>query len=131
MIFVDTGAWFALSVPSDPDHDAAKTFVGRNREQLVSTDYVVDELLTLFRVRRQARRASEWIDLVYARGGFDLVHVTPADFDRAFDLYSTFADKQWSFTDCASFAVMERLEARHAFAFDEHFRQFGGIIMLP
>jgi predicted nucleic acid-binding protein len=53
MIFVDTGAWYALAIPSDPDHDQAKAFVASNSEPFLTTDYIVDELLTLFAVRGQ------------------------------------------------------------------------------
>ena len=131
MIFVDTGAWFALSVPTDLDHAAANSFVQNNREPLFSTDYFVDELLTLFRVRRQAQRTSLWMDEDYFRGGLSLIRVTTADFDRDFAIYRSFADKLWSFTDCTSFAVMERLGTTQAFAFDDHFRQLGAISILP
>ena len=103
MIFVDTGAWFALAVPSDADHAAAKRFLEINREPLFTTDYVVDELLTLFRVRRQTRRAEHWLTDVYRAGEISFVRITPVDFDRAVAIYRGFADKQWSFTECTSF----------------------------
>lgn len=131
MILVDTGAWFALSVPTDPDHKAAKEFVEANREHLFTTDYIADELLTLFRMRRQAQRATQWLDAVLVSGGFDLVRIGPAEFERAIAIYRDYADKLWSFTDCTSLAVMERLKVTKAFAFDEHFRQFGSIAVLP
>ena len=57
MIFVDTGAWFATFVPNDPDHVAAIGWFDRNSEPLVTTDYVVDELLTLLKIRREYGRA--------------------------------------------------------------------------
>lgn len=47
MIFVDTGAWFAAIVPTDPNHERAAAFLAANREPLITTDYVVDETLTL------------------------------------------------------------------------------------
>lgn len=131
MILVDTGAWFALSVPGDPDHLAAKTFVEANDQRLLSTDYIVDELLTLFRVRKQVKRAEAWLNDVFALPLFDLVHVLPADFDRALLLYREFADKTWSFTDCTSFAVIERLSIPTAFSFDKHFRQVGSFQVVP
>lgn len=56
MIFVDTGAWFALSVESDPDHLVTTRFIAQNNEPLITTDYVVDELLTLFSVRGEKQR---------------------------------------------------------------------------
>ena len=44
MIFVDTGAWFAAFVPNDPDHLAADAWLAQNRQPLVTTDFVLDEL---------------------------------------------------------------------------------------
>jgi len=38
--------------------------------------------------------------------------------------------KDFSFTDCTSFAVMRQLGITTAFAFDEHFEQFGFIRVL-
>ena len=51
MIFVDTGTWFAAFVPNDFDHAAADAWLSRNNDLLVTTDYVVDELLTLMKCR--------------------------------------------------------------------------------
>jgi len=50
-VFVDTGAWFARFVPSDPDHAIAREWFERDRRPLITTDYIVDELLTLLKVR--------------------------------------------------------------------------------
>jgi len=49
LIFVDTGAWYAAFVRSDRDHEAAISWLASNVEPLVTTDYVVDELLTLMK----------------------------------------------------------------------------------
>ena len=51
MLFVDTGAWFAAFVTNDPDHPAASAWLDANREPLVTSDYIFDELMTLFKVR--------------------------------------------------------------------------------
>jgi predicted nucleic acid-binding protein len=37
VIFVDTGAWFAVAVRNDPDHEAAMRWLRRNREPLTTT----------------------------------------------------------------------------------------------
>ncbi|MBI5054401.1 MAG: type II toxin-antitoxin system VapC family toxin, partial [Chloroflexi bacterium] len=34
-------------------------------------------------------------------------------------------DKQYSFTDCTSFVVMQKRKLRDAFTFDHHFEQMG------
>jgi predicted nucleic acid-binding protein len=129
-IFVDTGGWYAASVPGDPDHVAAVTFLRSNSERLVTTDFIYDELLTLFRARGQAKRARDWVSQIDA-GYCDFVQVTADDIPAATEIYFRFADKSWSFTDCTSFVVIERLAIRHAFSFDDHFRQFGNVIVVP
>lgn len=36
-----------------------------------------------------------------------------------------YEDKELSFTDCTSFAIMEKLKLHKAFTFDEHFKKVG------
>lgn len=43
MIFVDTSAWYASVVQSDPNHRAAADWWTRNQEPLLTTNYVLDE----------------------------------------------------------------------------------------
>lgn len=131
MVFVDTGAWFALSVASDRDHARATSFIAANRRRLDTTDYIVDELLTLFIGRGYRGRAIDWIEDVLHRGSCDLIQVETQDFQAACALFVRFSDKRWSFTDCTSFVVMQRLGIRYAFAFDDHFRQFGSVVVHP
>ena len=57
-VFVDTDAWFAYIVRRDPDHAAATDWVQRNRQPLATTDYVIDELLTLLKLRESHRVAA-------------------------------------------------------------------------
>lgn len=131
MIFVDTGAWYALATPADPDHESAKGFVASINEPLLTTDFVVDELLTLFVVRGQKSKGVEWRHEVLERGGAPLVRVLDDDFANALQIYEKFADKAWSFTDCTSYVVMQRLGIKEAFSFDRHFQQFGMVTVLP
>jgi predicted nucleic acid-binding protein len=44
---------------------------------------------------------------------------------KAWDIFDNFQDKNFSFIDCSSFAVMKELNIQKAFAFDRHFEQFG------
>ncbi len=51
MTFVDTGGWYAWMVASDPDHAAMAAWMKANRGPLLTSDYVIDESLTLMRSR--------------------------------------------------------------------------------
>jgi predicted nucleic acid-binding protein len=131
VIFVDTGAWFASFVPSDPDHAAASAWFDSNTQPLVTTDYVVDELLTLLKIRGEYPRALE-VGPLLLRGEVCLLEwVSPSDVAKAWDVFAAYGDKGWSFTDCVSRAVIERLGIATAFAFDVHFRQFGTLNVVP
>src|SRR5512135_1810757 len=107
-VFIDTGAWFARFVPTDPDYAAAKSWLDSNTQSLITTDYVVDELLTLLQIRGEYRRALEIGPRILHGEVCDLEWVTPLDVEEAWNVFSTYQDKGWSFTDCVSRVVMGR-----------------------
>jgi predicted nucleic acid-binding protein len=131
VIFVDTGAWFAAFVPNDTDHAAADAWLETNAEPLVTTDYVIDELLTLMKMRGEFRRALRLGASLFAEEIAQIAWVLPDDIQQAWNIFRRYDDKGWSFTDCVSRVVMERLGIQRAFAFDDHFRQFGTVIVMP
>ena len=131
MILVDTGGWYAYFVSSDSDHEEAAKWMLTNSEPLLTTDYIIDETLTLLRARGQKRKALEFGRLIFA-GRLGRVHyLTPSEIAAAWDVFRTFADKEWSFSDCTSKVVLESLGIPTAFAFDQHFRQFGTVTVVP
>lgn len=131
MIFVDTGAWYALFVPTDPDSAAAAAWLANNSQPLITTDYVLDELLTVLRRRKELQRAVAVGERLLSGAVARIEHVTPDDVKAAWEVFRTFHDKEWSFTDCVSLVVMQRLGVSSAFAFDHHFRQFGTVAVVP
>ena len=131
MIFVDTSAWYALAEPGDPNSPAARSWLRTNTAALVTTDYILNELLTLLRARGKSHRGVTLGRKVLAGGAANMEWVGEADFRRAFEVFERFQDKEWSFTDCTSYVVMERLKVKKAFVFDHHFRQFGTVETVP
>lgn len=87
MIFVDTGAWFAIAV----------------------------------RIASSILRQEAAI----------LRNVTGADIRTGFQVFRDYSDHLFSFVDCTSFVVMERLGITHAFAFDRHFDEYPGLVRIP
>ncbi len=131
MIFVDTGGWFAATVPMDPDHTAAARWLAQNAQRLVTTDYVVDETLTLLKARGQYRRTLTLGEHLFDGTLATVYYLTEDDLRAAWHTFIRFSDKEWSFTDCTSKVVIERFGLTHAFAFDTHFRQFGSVAVVP
>lgn len=131
MIFTDTGAWFALLLTDDPNHQAARDWFRTNRQILITTDYVIDETLTLLKARGQMRKALEIGRQFFANTLCQVYFLTEEDILETWRTFERYADKEWSFTDCSSKVVMDKLEITQAFAFDHHFRQFGTITVVP
>jgi uncharacterized protein len=135
VIFVDTGAWFATAVRNDPDHEAAMRWLGGNREPLVTTDYILAETATLIRMRdktaRGHRLAVRVASSILRQQTAILQNVTAADRQKALQVFRRYSDHLFSFVDCTSFAVMERLRITYAFAFDSHFDEYPGLVKVP
>jgi len=131
MIFVDTGAWFASVVTSDTDYQIASTWLNQNTKPLITTDYVVDETLTLLRMRRETQRAIVLGDGFFSGALATIHYLTEAEIQQSWQVFCRFSDKNWSFTDCTSKVVMESLSITKAFAFDHHFDQFGSVQLVP
>ena len=130
-VFVDTGAWFAYFVRRDPDHSSARNWVSTNESSLVTSDYILDELFTLLKIRESHVLAVAAGRVLIEEKICQIIKLTPDDFTRAWSIFVQFSDKGWSFTDCTSKAIMDRLNLSTAFSFDEHFEQFGSIIRVP
>jgi predicted nucleic acid-binding protein len=112
VIFVDTGAWFAAFVPNDADHAAADAWLEVNTESLVTTDYIVDELLTLLKIRGEYQRALDIVPRLLQGEIARLEWVRREDDQKAWEIFQQYQDKDWSFTDCVSRVILERLRIR-------------------
>ncbi|HWG45067.1 MAG TPA: PIN domain-containing protein [Gemmataceae bacterium] len=131
MILTDSGAWFASVVPWDANHAAASAWLKQNREPLLTTDYLIDETLTLLRVRREPARAAALGEQLFSGRLATVYFLTESDIRKAWEIFHDYADKDWSFTDCTSKVVMEKLGLTKAFSFDQHLRQFGTVLVVP
>ncbi len=131
MIFVDIGAWFAATIPRSVHHVEAQSWMQERTSPLITTDYIIDETLTLMRARREPEQALQFGRRIFSGEICTIEYVTTDDIQAAWRLFEQYADKQWSFTDCTTKVVMERLDIKTAFAFDQHFRQFGSVDVVP
>ena len=129
-IFTDTSGWYALVDASDPDHDRARNWFKQNRRPLITTDYIFDEALTLIRTSLGHKEAVKFAESLLASRLAQLISVTEKDKERAWAIFQRYDDKVLSFTDCTSFAVMERLKIDTAFTVDHDFKAVG-YIMVP
>ncbi len=127
-LFVDTAGWMACADGADPAHRRARE--ARDAALaggllLVTMDYVVDEILTLIRIRIGLRASEAWWRQVEESPRVRWEWIDAARAERARDAFFRQRDKEYSFTDCASLVVMRELRLRQALTTDRHFSQMG------
>jgi predicted nucleic acid-binding protein len=127
LAFVDSSAYFAVIDASDDNHRAAHAIsqgLQAARWRVFTSTYIVAETHALLLARLNRRIAVQFLDQM-EQTQVRVITVTAADLRRAHGIIRQYDDKDFSLTDATSFAVMERLGIRYAFAFDRNFAQFG------
>ena len=134
MIFVDTSAFLALENRQDSHHFKAVHFKDdclKSGQLLITSDYVLDESYTIIRLRASHTLSVQFGENLRKSRLIRIEYLTPEIIEKAWRLFKTFSDHDFSFTDCTSFALMERLHISTAFTFDAHFREYGRFDVKP
>ncbi len=128
-VFVDTSAWFAYARKDDPDHEAVSRALEEWEGRLVTSDFIFDETVTLVRVRLGHGAALRVGTALRDPEVVELARLLPEDQEDAWAQFSRSRDKDYSFTDCTSFALMRRLRLHAAVATNRHFQQTGFLVV--
>lgn len=120
-VFVDTAGWYALVDQSDQEHDRARRWFSENRSPLMTTDYVLDETLTLLRRRLGHPTAVTFGNRLFHSEFARVIPVEDPDRKKAWEIFRQHKDETFSFTDCTCFSVMSRRNIKKAFTFDNDF----------
>jgi len=131
---VDSAGLYALADHRDSAHPDAAACVARlleARAALFLTDYLIDEAVTLAKVRAGPRAALRCWKSWNGRAAFSPVWIGAERFESARKFFRKHADHGYSFTDCTSFVVMQELGIVHALTTDRHFVEAGFKTLLP
>lgn len=131
-IFIDTWGWLTLRDRDESRHGDVKEFYQQLRdenEMIYTSDYVLDETITLVFKRLPFKTAKESLaklDKAIEQGYLQVEWVTPERFEKAKILRLKYQDKpKISFTDLSSMVVMEELGLKDIITGDEHFEHVG------
>ncbi|MBM4135852.1 MAG: PIN domain-containing protein [Nitrospira sp.] len=133
-IFVDTGAFIALTDADDKNHELAKTSYQNLVEKgtkFVTTNFVVCETMNYLRSRVSHNVSVIFWENLRKSSLIEIIHITSSVEDVAFHIFKQYDDKDFSFTDCTSFAIMKSFKINKSFSFDKHFEQYDNFIRLP
>jgi predicted nucleic acid-binding protein len=131
MIFVDTSAFLALVNEKDNNHVAAKQLLDKIKNgkiritKIITSDYIIDETLTRILYSIGHKEAVEWGKYILASKVIEKIEIGREIFLLAWELFQTYEDKKLSFTDCTSFALMNKKGMEKVFSFDGDFERLG------
>jgi uncharacterized protein len=128
-VFADTSFFVALIDDDDSFHVAARKFLLNNRYPIITSSAVILELGAFF---SQSSLRWGFIASVASidKAKVQVIHVDP-DLQRlGINLFEARPDKDWSLTDCISFAVMEQCGCHDAATSDKHFEEAGFVALL-
>ena len=132
MIFVDTSFWIAVSARRDAWREEALALVPRLREhRLVTSNHVRGETWT-FVNRKQGHGGAVAVMERFDRSTqLRVEHVSPDLEEEALRWLRAHDEREYSFVDATSFALMRRLRIREALAFDGDFAAAGFVELRP
>ena len=128
MIFIDTGAFIARHLEHDQHHAKAVTqwqLLSIDNRQCYTSNFVIDEAITFLARRSTYEFAAVRADAIYKSEELIVLRPDHTDEITALELFGKYSDQSVSFTDCTSFALMDKLGIKTAFTFDNHFRIAG------
>lgn len=134
MIFIDSGAFIALWVAQDGQHETATKALGALKTEgarLCTSNFIVDEAVTFVGRRAGAAFAAERARNILDSKAMTVLRPDAEDERAALTLYEKYADQGVGFTDAVSFALMRRHRIKRAFTFDRHFAQAGFTLFPP
>ncbi len=130
--FIDTGAFYASLDTRDQNHKRSLKIwekLENTNIRLITSNHILDELATLLARKIGYEFSALQMYEIYTDAEIHIERSTHTDELKALALFKKYADQKISFTDCISFAIMERLNIQKVFGFDRHFR-FSGFDLL-
>jgi uncharacterized protein len=132
LIFVDTSFWIALWLPRDDHHDEAVDLLRQHSAgALLTSNHIRGETWTFVRRREGHRAAVGFLDRLEQTTRLQIVFVSEQLEGQALRWLRRHDEREFSFVDATSFALMRSLRIKEALAFDGDFEAAGFVELRP
>jgi len=126
VIFVDTSFWLALRLPRDSHHGEAVTLMRELAStSLVTSNHVRGESWTIMRRRAWHAAAVKFLDVLERTERVRVERISHELEDSALRWLRQHDEREYSFVDATSFALMRSMRITDALAFDGNFAAAG------
>lgn len=129
-VVIDTGVFFAQHDQDATRHESATAAMDAVLRgefgQPYTSDYVLDEAITLTRTRSNSHEAAWTIgQRILGRDGFpdriELVQIADEVLEASLEAFDRYDDQSISFTDASTIALVERCKIDAVLSFDDDF----------
>lgn len=91
----------------------------------MTSDYIFDETVTVLKIRVSPKASVAAGEAMLSSARLSIEPIDDKDRRSAWAIFSTHGDKRWSFTDCTSKVLIDRLRCEQVWALDVDFQQMG------
>jgi len=109
--------WYAAMTKDEAQHSRMTFYEAVN--------YVLDETLTLIRMRIGIEAAEKWWTMISDSPRCNVEWIIPERTEKAVRWFFSWRDQSFSFTDCTSFILMKELGLEDVLTGDRHFAAAG------
>jgi uncharacterized protein len=126
LIFVDTSFWVAARMPRDDHHGEATALLRMvGGQRLVTSNHVRGETWTFLTRKEGHRRADAFLDMLAKTTRVEIVQVGEDLEAQGLRWLRRHDEREYSFVDATSFALMRSLRIKEALSFDGDFEAAG------
>jgi uncharacterized protein len=129
-VFADAFYFVALLNRADQYHAKATAAANQLHGEIVTTEWVLTEVADALANSASRRCVAPFVHDLSQDPKVRIVRAGGEWFVRGLQLYEQRPDKDWSLTDCISFAVMTEEKLTDALTGDRHFTQAGFKVLL-
>ena len=133
ILFVDTGAWYALADKSDEHHNEAVAIYPKLLSSylpLKTTNLIIAETYILILRGIGYQAAIAFLENIASSPRVVKIYSDNILEETAELILRQYQDQHFSYTDAVSFAVMKQYRITEAFSFDKHFVT-AGFTLIP
>lgn len=126
MIFIDASSYLSALLPKDPNlKRAIEIFksISQSKEQLVTSYAILGEVLTICSQRHDRRVGIQFVKEILD-GQTRVILGDQELMKKAFKTFQDIKDKDVSWVDCYSFAIIEHYKIEKVFSFDKDFKKY-------
>lgn len=126
MIFIDSSAYLSILLPFDNNKKRGVELaesIFSSQEESITSYAIVGEVLTIGSMRYNRNAAIDFVKGIF-NSQTEIVVETKLLLERSFKIFQEIRDKDVSWVDCYSFAIIEAYKIEKVFSFDRDFKRY-------